>query len=139
MKNIKDYLHLYLGCEIVWKDKRGYWFPENRTHIEFTNTKDRIIYMILLSEAKPLLRPLSDITEEELRQCSIVYCEGHNNCDTEDVCEWIAEWAGGAAITKYLLSKHFDLFGLIESGLAIDKTKLNRVEGDEWSVAREAK
>lgn len=24
---------------------------------------------------------------------------------------------------RYLLSKHFDLFGLIEAGLAIDKTK----------------
>lgn len=27
-------------------------------------------------------------------------------------------------LTVYLLSKHFDLFGLIEKGLAIDKTKL---------------
>jgi hypothetical protein len=29
----------------------------------------------------------------------------------------------GAKITGFLLSRHFDLFGWIEAGLAIDKTK----------------
>jgi hypothetical protein len=28
------------------------------------------------------------------------------------------------SIVPYLLSKHFDLFGLIDAGLAIDKTKI---------------
>jgi hypothetical protein len=35
----------------------------------------------------------------------------------------------GAQINRYLLSRHFDLFGWIESGLAIDKTKTGAEQG----------
>jgi hypothetical protein len=62
---------------------------------------------------KPILRPLSDMTEPEgievqymVDQMGVGYNATH-----------------GAQITRYLLSRHFDLFGWIEAGLAIDKTK----------------
>jgi hypothetical protein len=58
-----------------------------------------------------ILRPLSDMTDEERAEAFTI--KGKNA-----FVEFEAE------TTKFLLSKHFDLFGLIEAGLAIDKTTL---------------
>ena len=63
---------------------------------------------------KPILRPLSDMTEpEEMEVQNMVDQMGVGYSATH-----------GAQITGFLLSRHFDLFGWIESGLAIDKTKI---------------
>ena len=94
--------------------------------------------------AKLRLRPLSDMTREE----AIFYASLHrnmdgfvgnvgvkpgNNSDTH-IKYFMGGWGmslfvGGpsstykAAAFHYLLKQGFDLFGLIEAGLAIDKTK----------------
>lgn len=64
--------------------------------------------------AKPILRPLSDMTEEEEMEVQYLV----------DIQGFGYDALIGAKITQYLLSRHFDLFGWIEAGLAIDKTKL---------------
>lgn len=108
---------------------------------------------------KPILRPLSDMTEEEILEVAkitnclpirwqenykVVKPENPNEgieirCGSYSVrvtfkgCIYFHDYTKPNAaiylpktpdIIRCLLSKHFDLFGLIESGLAVDKTKL---------------
>ncbi len=113
-------------------------------------------------EIKPILRPLSSMTEEEIIEVAILadclptgwreadhYKVAHLDHPNEgiEVCVLkkysVRITKRGAVyfynydkpsaaifipttfeIIRYLLSKHFDLFGLIESGLAVDKTKI---------------
>lgn len=89
-----------------------------------------------LYEVKPILRPLSDMTEDEARS---VWgkCYGDDFGDGECLLHLIATvdsderndsefdvLLGYPDGWRYLLSRHFDLFGWIEAGLAIDKTKI---------------
>lgn len=64
---------------------------------------------------KPVLRPLSDMTEEEGATLSLI----ESSVESEGVKQLEVE----ASKIVYLLSCGFDLLGFIESGLAIDKTK----------------
>jgi hypothetical protein len=85
---------------------------------------------------KPILRPLSDMTLDEAAFCAKeMFCDEAEAPDERltDMAKiairdnfggpHLASWRIGFLITRYLMSKHFDLFGWIESGLAIDKTK----------------
>ena len=54
---------------------------------------------------KPYLRPMSSMTEEELKELNIIF----DNCDTEYRVE-AQDW---------LDAHHFDYRGLIEKGLAL--------------------
>ncbi len=86
---------------------------------------------------KPILRPLSDMTEDEARNVyKITTGEDYpaNDAKSEVFAVQDEEFLsaqmeigammGQPAVWRYLLSRHFDLFGWIESGLAIDKTKI---------------
>lgn len=67
-----------------------------------------------INRIKPILRPLSDMTEEEEAEyLQIVFSHEHSNT--------MRNLSKDAEGVKYLLSKGFDLFGLIEEGLAIGK------------------
>ena len=126
-KELKDYLHLYLGCRIKSKGgKCGDLVSVSNYGMSIVvYDKDKIndprglcIYSdwLLL-----VLRPLSDMTKEEkdwLDEHENFVNNYKQNAESELIIEWDAEK------TSYLLSKHFDLFGLIEAGLAIDKTTL---------------
>jgi hypothetical protein len=92
------------------------------------------------NEVKPLLRPLSDLTKEEAKAVgSLLHTVNGKNCRAykNEFGMWRIQYGNvhgqfwiidntifNQRQTIYLLSKHFDLFGLIESGLAIDKTTL---------------
>lgn len=89
-----------------------------------------------LYEVKPILRQLSDMTLDEAAFCAKeMFCDEAEAPDERltDMAKiairdnfggpHLASWRIGFLITRYLMSKHFDLFGWIESGLAIDKTK----------------
>jgi len=115
--NIKDFIHLYLGCECWWEDKDGN--SGGRTEIDFYIIAELYGERIKL---KPILRPLSDMTKEERKECgNLDYDfsddEIFNNMDWK-----YFDTLYSANQVIWLLSKHFDLFGLIDSGLAIDKT-----------------
>lgn len=112
-KELEDYLHLYLGCEFLdekTKDELQYKLDIERLEL-INRTND-------WKDIKLILRPLSDITEGEKMDLRSHFLEMDNPYNTGDT-PWHFEQ------TRYLLSKHFDLFGLIEAGLAIDKSTLN--------------
>ena len=152
-KELKDYLHLYLGCDCrldnketgkligfdsrlhdaelemvcytIWLDKENDWSVYN-------DDKN-------LGRIKPILRPLNNMTEEEIGNFFDLNVDaqvvmGNFNSPFFQV-EYIDDYGERTYehqyITqlkpeqyRYLISKHFDIFGLIESGLAIDKTTL---------------
>ncbi len=118
-RKIEDYLHLYLGCECKYRTtaiENAQWewgIVDVRTlHCVYTG----------LWEIKLILRPISDMTEEEVavliefeKTNDLIPCPHFNN---------IHQTKHGEQL-RLLLAKGFDLFGLIEAGLAIDKTKMN--------------
>lgn len=123
---------LIIGCEcqLFWRNLDGS-FEYERTGILIgvrpeDERKNGLLFSVLssnsnpqelaykYSEAKPVLRPLSDMTEEE-------EVEVQNHVDKMGLGYNAMQ---GAEITRYLLSRHFDLFNWIPAGLAIDKTKL---------------
>jgi hypothetical protein len=89
MKELKNYLHLYLGCECVIGD----------------------------SNVKETIKAVSEYS----------VCVGANKYGVDDqfILGQDGKYAWRAtffpSMFKYLLSKYFDLFGLIEAGLAIQK------------------
>jgi hypothetical protein len=117
---LKDYLHLYLGCDGELLSKKPYGSPK-RTIIKLSaELLDRLEKLPSMHSFRPILRPLSDMTEVEATELEAIRgidkkipCPHFNN---------IHQTKHGEQL-RYLLSKRFDLFGLIESGLAIDKTK----------------
>lgn len=75
--------------------------------------------------SKPILRPLSDLTKEiEVNMEKFYPYEKLHLCYS-DVTNflnddlWIGQWWDYEKVTK-LFEWHFDVFGLIEKGLAID-------------------
>lgn len=132
---LSDYLHLYLGSEIEFYMNVVFDGKTDKVHLltaellaliykETTGKKDSPLN---LDWAKILIhcRPLYDITMDEHVECSLAYTTGYF-CAENESAEWFKEWHGECERTRYLLSKGFDLFGLIESGLAIDKTTLTK-------------
>lgn len=156
MKELKDYLHLYLGCEVELNNGGSKVYNRKLVAVGGVDDelycklrlgkagKGQLVHGIFLKEGrvKPLLRPLSDMTEEEMRGWALIAAPRENMTDDyikkshEDFLKQVSkkgldafevnsgEFHLAFELTHYLLSLHFDLFGLIESGLAIDKTKL---------------
>jgi hypothetical protein len=144
-KNLKDYLHLYLGCHCV-VDGRPAIIDSVSTnkHIDtvtaqFTDTNDQYDWAVYndLSEVKLLLRPLSDMTEQEFKEIFKPIQPGDvTDEDFKEAMQHLIkngidafDFEGVSAqivfeYTRLLLSKGFDIFELIPSGLAIDKTTL---------------
>ena len=65
-------------------------------------------------DCKPILRPLSDLTKEELIEQGFWHHIDFLTHEKQNPIE------APYFMVEYLLSKHFDVFGLIEAGLAID-------------------
>lgn len=103
-KRIEDYWNLYMGCDcIVDGDKTRL----TAYHMEFQDH----------DTVKLILRPLSSMTEEELAEVERLL-PPDETIDADDTIEMLRH---GAEVTRYLLSKHFDLFNLIPDNLAIDE------------------
>lgn len=140
-KKLSEYLHLYLGCDLVVRNKRKngkelrakflgldyHWaFPVRIMIGEITSARN-------IEEVKPILRPLESMTEEERDHVWLLLgwnerIKGMERMDNiwmefnppEDDDEFRpARWGSLLKCLPYLLSRSFDLFGLIESGLAI--------------------
>ena len=139
MKDIKDFLHLYLGCDFVTANSQG--------NINTSSIGEVYSYFDHFKQFKLVLRKLSSITEEEivsyLRLKHNAY-NGEYEVRAVDNGFW---WAfrlntlnerfnfygeildeSNSDQFRYLLSKAFDLFGLIDEGLAIDKATLEKQE-----------
>lgn len=154
-------LALYLGCEcrlfniingVLEYERDGTLcgirpqsIHQNRVLVNVKSEHGRIMELAYLyCEVKPILRPLSDMTEEEAREIYFLrngcafdprpyyWPEGHADIsalndlreDVELYQEDLKFCIGETDVWRYLLSKHFDLFGWIPAGLALDKTKI---------------
>lgn len=126
-KKIEDYLHLYLGCEVMVPDEPHPCIMETVTpksaYIESGCDYPK-------EEVKPILRPWTDLRPEEV---------GRMEWDNQDIY-WAKKTKKGKITIKYtdgppscfrpeeylfLCALGIDLFGLIPAGLAIDSTTLN--------------
>lgn len=168
MKELKDYLHLYLGCDLWIEEPGETAFKSKFEGIDATGRpiakeyEHQILWKF--NEIKPILRPLSDMTDVEIiKVAKIADClpigwydnngyweinrTDHPNIGIEVCCNgkyairvtfkkpalYFVDYEKSGVfylpetieIFRYLLSKHFDLFGLIDAGLAIDKTTLS--------------
>lgn len=122
MKDIKEYLPFYVGQECTCDEARfkitGVQFTEAGTGVFDGTFNDGIPqgWWVENCDFKLLLRPLSDMAQDErMEESSIFHCEANKNLHYDEK---------RALIVHYLLKQGFDLFGLIDAGLAIDKTKL---------------
>lgn len=110
--DIREVLHFYLGCE-------SYWAEDG-----MKSTYSRKIDYDMLKEAdwiKPLLRPLSSMTEEEFNE---MYFKMPGGVEIESRATVEPKrFDITPHQVKYLLSKGFDLFGLIDSSQALDISK----------------
>ena len=115
-------LALYLGCEVEWMGERGYTLAgintgqSNFNKIGLVWNGIEVPLWAKQEEVKPILRPPSSITEAEMKDNHEAY---------KVAASGLGKLAhGSAASTRHWLSLHIDLFGWIEAGLAIDKTKI---------------
>jgi hypothetical protein len=116
MIKFKDVAHLYLNVECqtpedIQRIKAVYF---DSTPVFYDTVKD-----YEYDEIKPLLRPLSDMTEEErvwFKDEVLPLGKKHDMAYFQDIRD-------AANIINRLRNKGFDCDGLIESGEAIDKTK----------------
>jgi hypothetical protein len=126
--NIKDYLHLYLGCRVRIEEdevatgiliglvERDGYNTEHPCRVKIERKgKHSLYYCFDYPEIKPILRPLSSMTEDEKKELDAIEKNGSSYPTVAYALAPCFAW---------LLSKHFDLFGLIDAGLAIDKTTL---------------
>jgi hypothetical protein len=145
MKEIKDYLHLYLGCEC----KDNVTGQVRKLHTVYMDLNQRPVYELqnidvvttfYSEEFKPILRPLSDMTEEEINECwkilewseMITTPSYRRNALNEEFLDSDegreCGWFSFIKILPYLLKQSFDLFNLIPEGLAIDKITLVKTQ-----------
>lgn len=124
-------LGLYLGC--YCDDSID---PED-SPIELT---PMVLYsfveLIEIDCCKPILRPLSDMTDEEALSIakndyasaiSATWNKRYSKIEVINIGRNTEIYPSqmGFYQTKFLLSKYFDLFSWIDAGLAIDATELN--------------
>lgn len=124
-KKIGDYLHLYLGQQY----RASYIETPNSFTVWAMLTPGRLdrlsdlsIYKVELS-----LRRLSDMTEEEYEHIAIAADEYHFSNKEEEIHVGKQYVKAGRYFPdqfQWFLSRGFDLFNLIDSGLAIDRSTL---------------
>jgi hypothetical protein len=122
-KELKDFIHLYLGCEGELKTKRTYGSLKRSKQVLTTELLDRLFKLPTVLYFTPFLRKLSDMTDEELKNLRSERgnLKGVERADMNYIIR-LNTWS--PEDVHYLLSLHFDIFGLIESGLAIDSKTL---------------
>jgi hypothetical protein len=160
-KEIRDYLHLHLGCECAMT-RDNYLLPHPVLLSPSLLSEYLQAYCLIGGiELKLILRHLSSITKDEMKQLWTIvfnrpfgingdirfYDSLAKESKPKDISRWVL-WSGVERlgieldgkiwadsdlqhwrfnqheVTRFLLSKHFDLFGLIPAGLAIDATTL---------------
>ncbi len=136
-KELKDYLHLYPEVYVHFNDEK----EKVSTYGEFKSAFITGLFQnpagagmmaqlfvddweepldVMVTEFKPVLRPLSGMTEQEYDEIAAMQ---NDQLFTVMKPEFEFDIRIDTANTVYyLLSKHFDLFGLIDAGLAINKT-----------------
>ena len=129
-KSLKDYARYCRGCQVV--------FPQldegcSAKLISVNTVEDTVSvyiddacgrcfdddFIVHVDYVKLLLRPLSYLREDELRNAVDPMAYGLSSLRGDNALLQAAE------MTHYLVSKYYDVFGLIAAGLALDITKIN--------------
>lgn len=129
MKDIRTFLHFYIGAWVTITNVSAYMIGQGFEDGKYVLSGE--IYHFIMSGECELqsieLHPLSDMTEEEMDE--VWNMEEPQNVLTMDYKSGQRRRVALCSErTAFLLSRGFDLFGLIDSGLAIDKTKLKESE-----------
>lgn len=118
-KELKDYLHLYIGSK-VWTTHLALNNGEPQALTVSINNLFDILYKY--HDSKLILRPLSSMTEDDVKE---------ENLEISDLFYEIIPshrkrgyFYFTANQVHWLLSRGFDLFGLIDSGLAVNAETL---------------
>lgn len=156
MKELKDYIHLYIGCKVMAKDPRleedhapvlgvltglhGEYGPEVAFFDTPHHTSESPEYP---GEVKLVLRPLKSLTEEEAKQYARLKGYKDDYIQNFKFIHAGFEFGNENSMTflclvppygnqhkpeqfTYLLSKWFDVFGLHAAGLCVYE---NEVKG----------
>lgn len=113
MKKVEDYIHLYLGCECydTFRKVTGILTAIFKNSVRIDNGYGQWH----ISTIKPILRRLETMTEEEANELDWRF-------PVEEDANIVIKNLNPDEFL-YLLKQGFDLFNLIEEGLAIDKSK----------------
>lgn len=120
-KKIEDYLHLYVGCEVLVKK------PDQELVFELVGLSFDSFNRVGNSERAALIRNSTGIWPMKLKWFKLLLrplssmTDGHHKA-AKAITHQDA-WVRDAERTRFLLSEGYDLFGLIEEGLAIDSTQ----------------
>lgn len=114
MRKIEEFLPFYYGCPFKWQYKN---VDGLTPHEEWLDGKVTELFFHGDFIVKPILRRLTSITQEEIRH---IHTIGH---PAEDSLRDLQSYGLRVA---YLVSRHIDLFGLIEDKMAIDADKLQQ-------------
>ena len=113
----KDVAHLYVGCMLRKGSVLSHLLIHEANEAAF-NAWDDI---------KPILRPLSDMSNDEIWKLNEITKAGSWNLEMIKNIKSVFNLIHATPIVFLELTKlNFDLFGLIESGEAIDKAKLSQ-------------
>lgn len=124
-KKIEDYLPFYLGCKVKWGSDTAVLIDTDKVNCNlFMDGKK---YNTSISNIKPYFRLLDSMTEDEQFEMSEI--TGLHIRDLfvkalQEGTKYVIDVRNSFEVVKYLLSKHFDLFGLIENGLALNEKDL---------------
>lgn len=122
LKNLAPYLPY--GLKMC--SKQGTIFYLNTfSNMKGRGIESRDVYSCLDNQYKPILRPLSDLTKDELKNAEFDYQIDWLTHERDSHVKFYGSLEKFINKTdfghvQYLISKHYDVFGLIEKGLAID-------------------
>lgn len=120
-KIIEDYLHLYLGCKVKWMYGNEIYILVRTDKINCDLYNGATLYTSIRN-IKPILRALSDMTEEEKKEYQ--FMKPDSGVENSDPYQPYINL--NAKRTLWALSKHLDLFNLIKSDLAIDASTIKQ-------------
>ena len=128
LKHIAPYLPYGLKAQLIIKDKvvetgeirsvTHHDFATHPTKISINYGDAEHIWMF-----KPILRPLSDLSDEYIDSLTNDLDDRGRFRDCVNMKLFKPEFLG-YYLVQLLLENHFDIFGLIDSGLAIDKNTI---------------
>ena len=105
---------------------------DNDTVIAFTSDDSNCYNYVVIHEVKPYLFPLSSMTNElwnkEFRGYEITEWTRNSfkcGCETLDFYDHNPDLSSMVGFINQLIKNHFDIYGLIPKGLAIDATGKN--------------
>jgi hypothetical protein len=122
LEHLVPYLPYGLKCEVISLN------PFNKKTILSLTSIVNIDWERLSFAIKPILRPMSEITVDFFKENIdedivdfLINCEPEHNHFSVEVCDKFIGWTAISYEEYQLFFKnHFDVFGLIQKGLAID-------------------